>query len=256
MKQIIIAVLAIVAIIGGAIALGGSETVTAEPSNNFYGQEEGIITVVEYGDFECPACAGFYPIVSEVKEQFADQVRFEFRHFPLVQIHANATAAHRAAQAASNQGKFWEMHDILYERQAQWRGNGTGVSHSGVPISSNNPTAIFEEYARELELDMDQFIADAVLSSTLAVINADVALAKESGYSSTPTFEIDGVQVEDTNSIASAELLAGVIQSALDAKNGADSGSSESGDAPASEEAPIESTDVESTTEEVETSGQ
>lgn len=221
MKSIIIAVVAVVGIIGVAVVLGGDSDVAAgEPSNNFYGPETGIITVTEYGDFECPACAQFYPIISQVKEDFEDQIRFEFRHFPLVQIHPNATAAHRAAQAAANQGQFWEMHDILYERQSQWRSNGSGVTQSGTPISSNNPTEIFESYAQELGLNMEQYTADASASETLAIINADIDLGKQNDVSSTPTIFIDGVLVEDLGAIATVESFTETIQAAIDAKAG------------------------------------
>jgi protein-disulfide isomerase len=122
MKQIIIIVLVVVAIITGAMFLGkdSETTVDATGSNNWYGQENGVITLTEYADFQCPACAQFAPLVSQVKEQFKDQIRFEFKHFPLVQIHPNATSAHRASQAAANQNKFWEMHDLLYQNQDSW----------------------------------------------------------------------------------------------------------------------------------------
>lgn len=206
MKQIIIAVVAVVGIIAGAMLLGGGEdaTVGAE-SNNYYGNENGVITVTEYADFQCPACASFFPIVSQVKEQFKDDVRFEFKHFPLVQIHPNATTAHRAAQAAANQGKFWEMHDILFQNQQSWG-------------QSTNPTAVFEEYARQLELDIDVYIADVATSETLAVINADIEAGKNVNVNSTPTFFIDGQLVEDTASIGSVEGFTEAIQAAIDAK--------------------------------------
>jgi protein-disulfide isomerase len=206
MKQIIIAVVAIVGIIAGAMILGGSEdTAVGAQSNNWYGNENGIITVTEYADFQCPACASFYPIVSQVKEQFKDDVRFEFKHFPLVQIHPNATTAHRAAQAAASQGKFWEMHDLLYERQQAWS-------------QSTNPTSVFEEYARELNLDIEIYKADVASSDTLAIINADIEAGKQVNVNSTPTFFIDGNQVEDGASIASVEDFANAIQAAIDAK--------------------------------------
>lgn len=247
MKQIIIAVLAITAIIGIAVVSGGGDTVNAEPSNNFFGAEEGVITVTEYGDFECPACAGFYPIFSQMKDQFANEVRFEYKHFPLVQIHTNATAAHRAAEAAANQGKFWEMHDLIYERQAQWNGQAT-----------TNPAPIFEEYARELELDMDQYAAEVSTSDILGTINADVALGKDLGFTSTPTFVIDGKTVEDTTSIASVELFAAAIQDAIDAKTGVDSSEDAASDdaAESSEEAPANEETQTDETQTTETSGE
>ena len=160
MKQVIITVLAVVAIVGGAVLLGGGDDPSSgQPSNNFFGNENSVVTVVEYADFECPACASFAPTVDTIKEQFKDEVRFEFRHFPLVQIHQNAQAAHRAAQAAANQGRFWEMHDLLFLRQAQW-------AAAQNPSSVNDPTSIFEGYAEELGLNMEQYRTDAAASES------------------------------------------------------------------------------------------
>lgn len=219
MKQIIITVLAVVGIVAGAVLLGGGDdSASGAPSNNYYGQESGVITVVEYADFECPACANFLPAVTAVKEEFADQVRFEFRHFPLVQIHPNAQAAHRAAQAAANQGKFWEMHDLLFQRQGQWRSGGVGPSGA---IVSNDPQGTFEVYASELGLDMEQFKADASSSEVLATINADLSLGKDDGITGTPSFIIDGQRVESISEIATPEGFIAAVQAALDAKNGA-----------------------------------
>ncbi len=207
MKQILIIVAVVVAIIAGAMFLGKEDeaAVDATGSNNWYGQESGVITLTEYGDFECPACGQFFPLVAQIKEQFKDQIRFEFKHFPLVQIHPNATAAHRAAQAAANQNKFWEMHDLLYERQASWRG-------------VTSPSSVFEGYAQELGLNMETYNTDVVASQTLGIINADIDAGKNLDVSGTPTFFIDGVKIEDTNSIASVDGFSSVIQAAIDAK--------------------------------------
>ena len=199
MKQIIIIVLVVVGIIGGAVALSGKEEVTPSVlSNNYYGQESGVITITEFADFQCPACAGFFPIVSQIKEQYQDRVRFELRHFPLVQIHPNATAAHRAAQAASNQGKFWEMHDLLYQRQQSWN-------------TSNNPTGVFEQYAQELGLDMTQYRAEVGSSDVLSRINGDLDEGKRLGVTGTPTFFIDGERIEDLTSISTVESFSALI---------------------------------------------
>jgi protein-disulfide isomerase len=221
MKQIIITVLVVVGIIGGAVLLsGGEDNVAGAESNNFYGQEEGIITVTEFADFQCPACAGFYPIISQVKEQFADQVRFEYKHFPLVQIHPNATTAHRAAQAAANQGKFWEMHDLLFERQQSWS-------------DSTNSAGVFEQYARELGLDMDKYQAEVNTSEILSVINADIEAGKSRSVTGTPTFFIDGEVIEDTSTISTVDGFSRLIQEKIDAKTGQ---SSEGTEAPAPEQ--------------------
>lgn len=208
MKQIIIAVLIIVGIIAGASIIGGNDqqNTAGATSNNWYGQEQGVVTLTEYADFQCPACASYFPIVSQVKEQFKDKIRFEYMHFPLVQIHPNATAAHRAAQAAANQNKFWEMHDVLYERQQSWK-------------DSTNAAAVFEVYAQELNLDMEKYKADASSSAVIAVINADIEAGKNLGVNSTPTFFIDGKKIEDTTALSSVESFAALIQSAIDAKN-------------------------------------
>lgn len=228
MRQIIITILIIVGVIAGAILLsGGDDNTVGAQSNNFYGQEEGVLTVTEYGDFQCPACGGFYPIVKEVKEQFKDQIRFEFKHFPLVQIHPNAMPAHRAAQAAASQGKFWEMHDMLYEQQQSW-------------TDSSNPASVFEQYARDIGLDMDQYLSEVNTSEVLGVINADIDAGKSLGANSTPTFTIDGEVVEDLSPISTVEGFSAFIQEKIDEKTG---------NASATEESSTEAED--STTEEV-----
>ncbi len=208
MKQAIIGILVVVGIIAGATMLSNKNepATTASQSNNISGKVDAKVTLTEYGDFQCPACGAFEPIVAQVKEEFKDQLKFEFKHFPLVQIHPNATAAHRAAQAAANQGKFWEMHDAIYANQQSWS-NASGVQ------------SIFEQYARSLELDMDKYLSDANSSETLAVINADVTGGKALGISSTPTFLINGKIIEDPTSINTIEGFRSVIQQAVDSNN-------------------------------------
>lgn len=208
MKQIIIAVVVVIGIIFGATLIGGDDKVTVgAESNNWYGKEEGIITVTEYADFQCPACASFFPFISQVKEQFKNQIRFEFKHFPLVQIHPNATSAHRAAQAAANQGKFWEMHDLLYSRQQTWS-------------NVTSPAPVFENYAREIGLDMDKYSIDVAAGDTLAVINTDIDAGKQLNVNATPTFFIEGKKIEDTSIIASVEQFSEVIKKAIAEKLG------------------------------------
>jgi protein-disulfide isomerase len=207
MKQIIIAVVVVVGIIVGAMMLGGNEdsSTAGAVSNNWYGQENGIVTVTEYADFQCPACAQFYPLVKQVKEQFKDEVRFEFKHFPLVQIHPNATTAHRAAQAAAAQGKFWEMHDLLYEQQQAWS-------------DSTSATTIFEGYAQQIGLDVEKYKIDAASSDILSIINADIDAGKNLNVTGTPTFFIDGKKIEDSLTISTLDGFTKVIQDAIDAK--------------------------------------
>jgi len=261
MKQIIIGVLAVIVIIGGAVVFGkDKEAANGTPSNNFYGQEQATVTLIEYGDFECSACAAFHPIVSQIKEEYKDQIRFEFRHFPLVQIHFNAQAAHRAAQAAANQGKFWEMHDLLYERQASWSANVQQSGNGGPVASNNNPGPIFEGYAQELGLDIEQFKTDVASGDTLGIINSDVDLGGSDGVTGTPTFVLNGKKIDDTATVGTVEGFRALIDEALGINNSDDSEDSESSDDHADDthsdetphedtpEASDESTDLENTT--------
>ncbi len=212
MKQIIIISLLVIGIIGGAVLLGGGEdTAEGTASNHFYGQETAEVVITEFGDFECPACAQFYTVFSQVKEAYQDEVRFEYKHFPLVQIHPNAIAAHRAAEAAGNQGKFWEMHDLLYERQNAWRSTGT---------ASNNPAEIFEGYAEELQLDLEQYRTDVRASETISTVNADIAEGRNIGVESTPTFLLNGEIISDINQLATVEGFSSFIDDALAEANG------------------------------------
>lgn len=208
MKQVIVGVLIIAAIIGGAVVLGKKDEGAdgGTQSNHFYGKGDATVTLVEYGDFECPACAQYFPLVTQIKEEFKNDIRFEFRHFPIVSSHPTATAAHRAAEAAGKQGKFWEMHDRLFERQFEWRST-----------SSVNPNAIktFETYAQELGLDVEQFKTDYAAGTTLSTISADTARGNQDGVSGTPAFYINGKKIEDNTTFDSIEEMRSAINEAL-----------------------------------------
>lgn len=160
---------------------GGGDT--SKLSNHVYGENKKKVSLVEYGDFECPACAAFFPVVQQVKEKYKNDIEFQFRHFPLSQIHQNARAASRAAEAAGNQGKFWEMHDILYEQQDSWK-------------SSGSITSLFEGYATQIGLKPDQYKKDFASSAVNEVINADYAEGTKQGVSSTPTFFLQGKKLD------------------------------------------------------------
>lgn len=214
MKQVIVAVLLIGAIIGGAVVFGKSENeVGGAPSNHIFGKTDSTVTIVEYADFECPACAGYFPLVKEIKEKYKDQISFQFRHFPLVQSHQNALAAHRAAEAAGKQGKFFEMHDILFERIEDWNGP-SGQDPVGVP--TDQAIKLFEGYAEFLGLDIERFRTDVNDSSTIGTINADIAGGKsEFRVSGTPTFVFNGNVVEDLSTIDTIEEFSALIDEAL-----------------------------------------
>lgn len=169
-------------------------------TNHVFGNGSSGVTVIEYGDFQCPACYSYFPIFAQLKEEYKDRVTFQFRHFPLKQIHQNATAAHRAAEAAARQDKFWEMHDLLYENQKSWE-------------NSNNAAQFFEDYATQLELDIEKFKADVASSEVNDIINADFKAGQDLGVNGTPSFVVDGKLIETPNSIeAFREIIDKAIQ--------------------------------------------
>ncbi|MDZ7744544.1 MAG: thioredoxin domain-containing protein [Candidatus Saccharibacteria bacterium] len=161
-----------------------------EVTSHTYGQGNSGVTVVEYGDFECAACSQYYPIFTQLKQEYEETVTFQYRHFPLVAIHQNAMAAHRAAEAAGLQGMFWEMHDTLFERQRTWETN-----------ASSNPGEIFEGYAEEIGLDMEQFSEDVRSSEVNASIQADLDAGRDLGVSGTPTFVVNDEVIDTPGSI-------------------------------------------------------
>lgn len=152
-------------------------------SEHVQGAGKKGVTLVEFGDFQCPACGAYYPIVKQVKAKYGDDITFQFRHFPLTQIHPNAFAAHRAAEAAGLQNKFFEMHDMLYERQNTW-------------VGASNVVKILEDYATELGLNIEKFKQDFSSGAVNDVINKDVKAAQGLKATSTPTFVLDGKKLE------------------------------------------------------------
>jgi protein-disulfide isomerase len=184
------AVIAIIAIVfGGIVVISGDKNSKngangAQPTNHLFGQGESGVKLIEYGDYQCPFCGQFYPIVEEVKKKYEEQITFQFRNLPLVQIHQNAFAAARAAEAADKQGKFWEMYNLLFQNQQAWS-------------SSNNARPIFDQYAQQLGLNVDQFKTDFASEAVNDAVNADIAEFEKTGHKkSTPTFLLDGKKVE------------------------------------------------------------
>ena len=189
-KQFFVVVLVIVAALVGVFAMtkekspdsqsGSSAQVTA--SEHTVGAGNKKVTLTEYGDFQCPACKQYFPLVKQIKEAYGDDIKFQFRHFPLTQIHPNAFIGSRAAEAAGKQGKFFEMHDLLYENQDSW-------SQAG------NPTEILNTFATQLNLNVEQFKKDMMSENAADVINADIKAATGLGANSTPTFAINGRKI-------------------------------------------------------------
>lgn len=132
------------------------------------------LTVVEFGDYQCPACGLAHPGVKKAISEFPGQVNFVFRHFPLAQ-HKNAEIAAQAVEAAKIQGKLWEMHDKIYESQPEWENEA-------------NVLEVFKKYAGEFSLDVENFAADAVNDAVKQKVRNDIADGLALGVNSTPTF--------------------------------------------------------------------
>ncbi len=156
------------------------------------------VTIVEFGDYQCPACGVAYPITKEVLKNYGNNINFVFRNFPLPQ-HKNAPIAAEAAEAAGAQGKFWEMHDKLYEVQNQWD-------------TSDKPLDKFLVYAKDLKLDEKKFKSDVESSKYSKEINADVADGTAIGINATPTFYVNG---QALSGIPTYEQFKSLIDTAL-----------------------------------------
>jgi protein-disulfide isomerase len=168
---------------------GGSSS--GQPTNHIEGQGQKKVTLVEYGDYQCSACESFAATVKQVFDKYSSDITVQFRNLPLTSLHPNAFAAARAAEAASMQNKFWQMHDLLYD-PANWQSWTT----------ASNPVPLFNSYAQQLGLDITKFKADYSSEQVNSLINADVAEFKKTGQQqATPTYFLDGKVLDNNNLI-------------------------------------------------------
>ena len=151
--------------------------------------DSATLTLVEFGDFQCPACGAVHPLVKKALTDYAGKINFVYRNFPLPQ-HANAIIAAEAADAAGAQGKYWEMYDKLYENQTEWS-------------EEKDPLPIFVNYSKDLGLDTKKFEADIKDPKFKAFIEADKRDGNILGVSSTPTFFLNGQKLEGLTSYSS-----------------------------------------------------
>ncbi len=167
----------------------GSPELVRENSN-IIGVKDSKVTLVEFGDYQCPACGAAEPIISRIVSEYKDKIRFVFRNFPLPS-HRNAKVAARAAEAAGDQGKYWEMSEKLYQNQNEWS-------------DKTDPRTIFIGYAESLGLKVEQFRADLDSDKYNDKIERDYNDGIDLGVSSTPTFFFNGekqVGVQDYNKL-------------------------------------------------------
>ena len=155
-----------------------SLAVPVEPSDHRQGAEHAPVTLIEYGDFECPSCRVAAPTIPLLLERHANKIRFVYRHFPIEDAHPHALGAAQAAEAAGAQGRFWPMHDLLFQNQAHLKGKD------------------LVRYAASLGLDLTRFNADVSGQVYLQRIREQIEGGRRSHLRATPTFFLNGVLVD------------------------------------------------------------
>jgi protein-disulfide isomerase len=151
----------------------------SEDRDHIQGRADAAVTLVEYGDYECPYCGAAYPIIKEVQARMGERLRFVFRNFPISTSHPHAEQAAEAAEAAATRGRFWEMHDLLYENQKRLRDED------------------LRGYAEKLGLDVESFAKELAEHVHAARVREDFMSGVRSGVNGTPTFYIDGARHDD-----------------------------------------------------------
>lgn len=208
----IFAVVVVVAVIAAAFltgSVGGTKTsfvaTTIAPlvqSDHVRGNTQSKVSLTEYGDFECPACAQYQPLLQEVLKNYGDKVEFAFRNFPLYQIHPFAMISAQAAEAAALQGKYWEMHDLLYQKQDEW------VTATADTVVSK----YFDGYAQSLGMNVAKFDADINSDAVKQKVQQDLASGNAAQIDHTPTFFINLTQIPNP---ASYGQFAAALDAAL-----------------------------------------
>jgi len=150
-----------------------------EDRDHIQGAADAAVTLVQYGDYECPYCGAAYPIIKQVQARMGERLRFVFRNFPITTSHPHAEQAAEAAEAAATQGRFWEMHDLLYENQERLRDQD------------------LLGYAETLGLDLDLFDMELAERVHAERVREDFMSGVRSGVNGTPTFYINGVRHDD-----------------------------------------------------------
>lgn len=198
----IIFIVIVIILLGGLIVLSRKNTIDVSNINinaiqpatpasgniadHVFGNVGSTVKLIEYGDFQCPGCGGAYPQLKTLSTKYQGQIAFIFRNFPLSTLHPNALAAAAAAEAAGLQGKYWQMHNQLYETQSSWEN-----------ASPDQRTSIFLSYATALGANGDTFKNDLAGQAISDKISFDQALGKKAGVDATPTLFLDGKKVSD-----------------------------------------------------------
>ena len=164
-----------------------------EDRDHIQGPADAPVTLLEYGDYECPYCGAAYPIVKEVQARIGERLRFVFRNFPITTSHPHAERAAEAAEAAAAQGSFWRMHDVLYENQKR--------------LGDED----LRTYARQVGLDLDVFDRELAEHVHAARVQEDFMSGVRSGVNGTPTFYVNGARYDDSYDL---DTLLGALEAA------------------------------------------
>lgn len=170
------------------------ENITITKTDHVKGAQDGKLTLVAFEDFQCPACGVYDPLVRQVLQDNKNVLKFVFKHFPLTQIHPNALLAAKASEAAGLQGKFWEMHDMLYDKQADW---STGI----------NARDVIMTYASILKLNTSKFNEDLNSKTLEEKVLADFKEGVALGVQGTPSFFLNGKKIENPASLEAFNTL-------------------------------------------------
>jgi len=170
-----------------------------EDRDHIEGPVDAAVTLVEYGDYECPYCGAAYPIIKEVQARMGERLRFVFRNFPITTSHPHAEQAAEAAEAAATRGRFWQMHDLLYENQRR--------------LSDRDLRA----YAEQLGLDIEEFDKELAEHVHAVRVREDFMSGVRSGVNGTPTFYIDGTRHDDSYEL---ETLLAALERAAASERG------------------------------------
>lgn len=178
------------AYISASFAMTKSETLLSSalsPSDNIQGDSQSKVILIEYSDFQCPACANYASMIRDIVKEFQSHMVFAYRNYPLESIHKNSLSSAYAAQASAEQGKFWEMHDMLFENQNEW-------------AELDAPKETFISYAKTLGLDLEKFKQDFESSKVRNKVKNDLNSAKDMKLQSTPSFFLNGQLINNPRS--------------------------------------------------------
>lgn len=184
---IVLIIAGLIMLVSSPSSIGTNQTANVAPvsaKDITNGQNKAKVTLIEYSDFQCPACAAYHPLIKQLLTEYEGKIYFVYRIFPLTRIHPNAKISSRAAYAAYKQNKFFEMSDLLFNGQKDWS-------------NESDPSGIFIDYAESLELDAKKFEDDMNSNEAKNYVDAAENQATSEGINSTPTFILNGVKIKN-----------------------------------------------------------